>query len=646
MANKKKAFFDCECTPNYFCINFKCRETGRRRRFEFFEGHPLDRANVIRIIRSFCLIGFNIIHYDIPMLKLALRLGVTNELLKKLNDDIIVRQMNPWDVERKYDLPEMPYMDAIDLIEPMPSVKVGLKLYGGRLHSQRLQDLPYSPDAILTREQQIETCDYCDNDLDITEDAFNHIEPQLELRAQMSEQYGVDLRSKSDAQIAEAVIKKELERIKGERLFRPELPHDYSFKYHAPDFIKFETPQMQDALQVIADATFKLSKKEVREEADDELEGEVKLKVSGIALPKEIKALKLAIGSSVYQMGIGGLHSKEKHVSHYADENTIIRDADVAAYYPALILVCQIYPEHLGPDFLKVYRDIRHRRMSAKKMLKKCKKMLEMGLSAIDAAKVKGDMASAKVVDMTLKIVLNGAFGKLGSKWSVFYSPNQMIQVTLTGQLSLLMLIERLELAGIRVVSANTDGIVAMFHPDQATTYHAIVFDWEIDTGLEMEFADYKALHSASVNSYIAIKTDGEVKQKGLYSFVGSKGSPAEKNPTNYVCIDAVINYLTKGTPLEETIDWCADVRRFLTVRRVTGGASWNGQYLGKVVRWYRGRNSASPIVYAKGTKEGDKVAKSDGAVPMMELTGLPPDLDYDYYYAQSRRMLGELGVL
>ncbi|KKS65278.1 MAG: hypothetical protein UV34_C0020G0001, partial [Parcubacteria group bacterium GW2011_GWB1_42_6] len=35
-----------------------------------------------------------------------------------------------------------------------------------------------------------------------------------------------------------------------------------------------------------------------------------------------------------------------------------------------------------------------------------------------------------------------------------------MIQVTITGQLALLMLIERLELCGVPVISANTDGLV------------------------------------------------------------------------------------------------------------------------------------------------------------------------------------------
>jgi DNA polymerase elongation subunit (family B) len=58
-----------------------------------------------------------------------------------------------------------------------------------------------------------------------------------------------------------------------------------------------------------------------------------------------------------------------------------------------------------------------------------------------------------------MKIAANGVFGKLGSPWSILYAPHLMVAVTLTGQLALLMLIERAERMGISVVSANTDGV-------------------------------------------------------------------------------------------------------------------------------------------------------------------------------------------
>ena len=614
---------DIECYTDFFCINFVEIDGPRRKYFEFYEGHPLDRQGIIRILTKFTIVTFNGNNYDVPMLRLALRLGVDNRTLKKMGDDIIVRQQKVWHLEDRYQLPKLDFLDHIDVIEPAPSVKVGLKLYAGRLHSKRLQDLPIESSALIFDhgpELKQTMITYCFNDCDCTIDLYKHILPQLTLREQMSEQYGVDLRSKSDAQIAEKVIRTELERIRGEVIYRPELPHDYSFQYQAPAFLKFKTQVMQDAFETVCNATFKLKKKGAKEDDSDAISVDgVKVKISGVEMPPEIKSLRIAMGDSKYKMGIGGLHSTESKIAHFTDDNFIIRDADVAAFYPRLMLVCGIYPDHLGPAFLDIYRSIHSRRLEAKK-------------------------TKDKVTDMTLKIVLNGTFGKLGSKWSTLYAPNLMLQVTITGQLVLLMLIEELELAGISVISANTDGIVSKIPRHLEATYHDIVKSWEARTGFEMEFADYAALYSRDVNNYLAFKPNGEVKQKGAFAFIGSKGSPAEKNPASYVCIDAVINYLRDGTPIDETLEWCPDIRRFLTVRRVTGGATFRGEYLGKVVRWYYSTSSDEPIV---GYVKGNKVPKSDGAMPMMELPDLMPyDIDYQYYKDEAISMLGDLGVL
>jgi len=642
---RPKVVADVECTIDYFLICFREIDGPRTSYVEMFDGHPLDRQKVIRILRNFTIVTFNGKHYDEPMIRLSLRQGVDNKTLKRLNDDIIVREKRIWDVEDQYSIPEVPFIDHIDLIEPMPSVQVGLKLYAARLHSRRIQDMPFDPDARIigaTGDLRQKTIDYCFIDCDDTIDCYKHIEKQITLRHQMSEQYGLDLRSKSDAQIAEAVLKHELERIKGDKIFRPTFPHDYSFKYQPPRFLSFKTQQMREVFHLVKNATFKLKKKEVKDEDDEDFDavtvGGVRVKITGIEMPPEIvgsKAVRdkvtkkiikpkvppltIQIGGSSYKMGIGGLHSTEGRVAHHSTRKVKLRDADVGAYYPSLMLVCGIYPEHLGPDFLDIYRSIRDRRMAAKRS---------------------GD----KVTDMTLKIVLNGSFGKLGSKWSTLYAPNLMLQVTITGQLALLMLIEELELNGISVISANTDGIVSKIPVELEEKYHEIVKSWEAKTGFEMEFADYKSLYSMSVNSYLAFKPDGSVKQKGNFAFAGSKGSPAEKNPTSYICIDAVINYLGKGTPLDETIEWCPDVRRFLTVRRVTGGAVYKGEYVGKVTRWYYAKGECESIHYASN---GNLVSKSTGARPLMELDGtLPHDIDYDHYVNEARKMLGELGVL
>ena len=175
--------------------------------------------------------------------------GFDNGKLKALSDDIIVNDLRAWDAERKYALPQCLFIDHIDLIEVAPG-KAGLKIYGGRLHSKRMQDLPVEPDALITDEQRGFLSPYCVNDLDTTIDLFRKLQPQIELRERMSGEYEVDLRSKSDAQIAEALIRKQIEAIKGERIDRPSFPSSYSFKYDPPAYVRFDHHDLRRALEV------------------------------------------------------------------------------------------------------------------------------------------------------------------------------------------------------------------------------------------------------------------------------------------------------------------------------------------------------------------------------------------------------------
>ena len=72
---------------------------------------------------------------------------------------------------------------------------------------------------------------------------------------------------------------------------------------------------------------------------------------------------------------------------------------------------------------------------------------------------LKEELAHHDVNQAGKKIQINGSFGKFGSKYSKLYSPNMLLATTITGQLTLLMLIEQLELNNIPVISANTDGL-------------------------------------------------------------------------------------------------------------------------------------------------------------------------------------------
>lgn len=598
---------DVETYRNYFLTKFKNAATGNTRDFAIYPGStPLDAATLRKILASMRIVTFNGNNYDVPMVSYALHLtkegmapGAICERLKKLSDGIIVRGFKPWVLAEQLGF-TIVEPDHIDLIEVAPGV-ASLKVYGGRLHSRRLQDLPIEPDAEITPAQRQQLSAYCGNDLQTTLDLLTKLTPQITLREQMSAEYGIDLRSKSDAQIAEAVIKAGVSKALGRRVYRPEVEAGTQFNYKAPAFISFASEQLRQVLHIVTTEPFTVTD------------------TGKVNMPGALHGLKITIGTSTYQMGIGGLHSTESCVAHIADDEWTLVDRDVTSYYPAIIINNRLYPKHLGPEFLRVYKGIVDRRVKAKR---------------------EGD----KVTDASLKITINGSFGKFGSKWSALYSPDLLIQTTITGQLSLLMLIEMLERQGVQVVSANTDGLV-MRYPRAATSdVEFVVGLWEDATGFATEATEYRALYSKDVNNYIAIKPDGEYKLKGLYTPAG-----LQKNPTAEIATLAVVEYLRKGTSIEQTITGCQDVRKFVTIRAVKGGALTEidligEEYLGRAVRWYYSTLRRGEVIRYK--INGNTVARSEGAMPLMELPDeLPADIDFDWYIAEANNILQNIGA-
>lgn len=594
---------DTECFPNYWSIAFREVDGPRIVCFERTETQRLNVRAVLNIFRKWRVITFNGINYDMPMTALALK-GAKNTLLKRANDEIILGGMKYWEIEERYGAVMPEFVDHIDLMEVSPgsAQKTSLKLYAGRLHSRRMQELPFDPNQRLSDEQIVVVRGYHGNDLDVTCDFYWELKPQIELRAKMSERYGIDLRSKSDAQVAEAVIRTQIERRKGERVYRPDIVAGV-FHYTAPSYIRFADRKLQELLRAIQAAHF------------------IVLPDGSVRAPDVLEGAKVNIGDGVYRIGLGGLHSSEKRAVHLSDEEYVLIDRDVTSYYPNIILGSRLQPKHLGPVFLGVYKEIYQERV---------------------AAQSAGDKDAVE----TLKIVLNGSFGKFGSSFSVLYSPNLMIQTTITGQLAALMLIEHAEWAGFRVVSANTDGFVTRVPRARIREFEAIVKEWETRTGLPTKESEYAALYARDVNNYIAFKPNGEVKGKGVFAPAGP-GLPGaagmKKNPDGVIVIEAIIAYLRDGIPVERTIKGCTDIRKFVSIRRVKGGAQKDGKRLGKAVRWYRGVCETGEIRYCDS---GNKVPDSDGAIPCMDLPDeFPLDVDYDAYIHDAYATLEELGL-
>lgn len=579
---------DTEVYKDYFLLMALHLGSGQIESFEIYPGQ-IDISGIRRLMTRDTTVGFNSIGYDLPIIAAALS-GKSNQDIKDISDKIIVDKRRHWQLGVK--VPNN--WDHIDLIE-LAIGQASLKIYGGRLHAPKMQDLPIKPDASINADQRAQLREYCRNDLEMTVILYNHLKPQIDLRVAMGEQYGVDLRSKSDAQIAEVVIGSEIERLGG-CAERPVIKKGYTFRYNDPGFISFVGADLNAMFKRVLETDFGLSAN------------------GSVEMPDWLKKQRITIGKADYQMGIGGLHSCEKRQFIQAQSDEVLADWDVASYYPNIILGQRLSPKHLGEDFLTVFQSIVTRRLDAKR---------------------KGDKVTADV----LKIVINGTFGKLGSMYSFLYSPDLMAQTTLTGQLALLMLIERMELSGIRVVSANTDGIVLHAPKTLDVKMQCVAWDWMLDTSYELERTNYRSIASRDVNSYLAVMMNGKTKGKGVFAPLG-----LSKNPDCQIVYDAVAARIADGIPIERTIRKCDDIRRFVTVRRVTGGALWRGENIGKAIRYYYATSvkSEETINYIKN---GNKVPMSEGTRPLMQLPdAFPTDVDYNVYLVAAERLLCEVG--
>ncbi|MBG89544.1 MAG: hypothetical protein CMO80_21975 [Verrucomicrobiales bacterium] len=690
VSNKHPLVFDIECYINYFLIAFKDTVTNK---YIYFERVGTDYGDsdwnddprkLIWIMNYGLIVGFNSIGYDMPIAIMAMA-GKSVAQMKAATNMIIGEGFKPWQVLRKLKLKNI-NADHIDIMEVTP-LAGSLKIYGGRAGTRKMQDLPIHPEVELTPDQISVTRYYCFNDLDTTHDVYNKVKKDIDLREEMSKEYSVDLRSKSDAQIAEAVIAHELTKMLGHKPSKPVIEPGTAYRYRIPDWMGFQTPLMNGVLDILRETIFVVSEK------------------GSVGLPPQLANLKININESTYTMGIGGLHSTEKKTSHFSDDLYQLSDHDVTSYYPFIILNNNLYPQHLGPAFLHVFRSIVQRRLAAKNAAKEYGDKAKAETDPTKKAEYEQLAKDSKRTADSLKIVINGTFGKLGSKWSIFYSPDLLIQTTITGQLALLMMIETFELNGIQVISANTDGIVIKCPRSKTATRDAILDAWQKQTNFELEASYYRALCSRDVNNYFAVKQDGGVKGKGAYSDPGLR-----KNAATTICTKAVAEFLEHGTPIETYIRNCTNIMDFISIRNVTGGAvsvkyvdpgpegkvkledmeaqllktgwvkyeggtwikqSWidnnepydrmavslriaygqarwtpvHYEYLGKAVRWYyaiQPEGTLQRMIYAKN---GKKVPKSDGAIPLMEMDGaLPKDLDYAWYVEETNRILKDIG--
>lgn len=362
--------------------------------------------------------------------------------------------------------------------------------------------------------------EYNDNDVFICCELVRMNQEEIRLRYMISKEYEINVLSASRSTIADKVIVKLYSKFTG---FHPKrfidtktIRRKIEVSEILSDKIQFSSPQLNDLLQSLHSLVLRGEKGEFER--------------------------TFTYAGTSYTLATGGLHSNEIPAIYVANDKQTIVDRDVASYYPNLIRSLKVCQKHLNPKaWFRIADTIVDERLEHKHLAK------DKSLNLIQ--RMKHTTAAA-----CLKIVANaGIFGKMGSEKSFLCDKKAMYKVTINGQLFLLMLIERLEDAGIHVISANTDGIVTIVPKGLEETADNICHWWEKHLGLELEFTSYSKYITEGVNSYLTVKTDGKKKFKGrmnpkMYLEDLSKGYNSP------IVAKAVTEYFINGTPVMETL--------------------------------------------------------------------------------------------
>ena len=433
-----------------------------------------------------------------------------------------------WYNLKEYTMPPIGDLDRHYYHERLPEAK-GMTDRELNIHYRNVFE------RFIPKEYLNEMADYNDNDVYIVAELIRMNQEEVLLRYRISEEYKVDVYSASRSTIADKVIVKLYSKFTGLHpkafIDTKTIRRKILVSEILSDKIAFSTPELNDILSDIRSLTLKGEKGEFDREFT-------------------------FMGTS-YTIATGGLHSNEIPAVYVENSDSIIVDRDVASYYPNMIRSLKVCQKHLIPKaWFRIADTIVDERLEHKHLAKdKSLDVMERDKHATAAA--------------CLKIVANaGIFGKMGSEKSFLCDKKAMYQVTINGQLFLLMLIEKLELAGIHVISANTDGIVTIVPRKLEQTADDICHWWEKHLGLELEFTYYTKYVTEGVNSYLTVKRGGSSKFKGRMNpkmFL----EDLSKGYNSPIVAKCVTEYFINGTPVMETLRNAKSILDFCRTQNV-----------------------------------------------------------------------------
>ena len=350
---------------------------------------------------------------------------------------------------------------------------------------------------------------------------------------------------------------------------------------------------------------------------------------------------------TTYTLATGGIHTQDKPVilKSKPDEYVYVHH-DYTSYYPSIMISYEVVPAHLNRKvFAKMVDYFKQTRV-------KCKHTDDK-----DGFVVPG--VHNKLAAEALKIVINAIYGKYGYENFWLYDRLAQMRVTINGQLMTMTLCESLELAGIHVVSANTDGIVIKLPYDKVDVYNQICKEWNETNKMSADDEHYKMLVSLNVNNYFDIQSNDKIEYKGALD-PKQYIKDLKKGYDMPVVATAVFEYFAHGKSVMETLRNHKDILDFCKTQNV--GRQFEVVYQkvvdGKIVDIHSQRHvrfyvSTRGVVIMKEhvTTGARSVLASGKPVQILNLLDdkdiSERNIDYVYYYEEAYKIINpiKLGI-
>ena len=349
---------------------------------------------------------------------------------------------------------------------------------------------------------------------------------------------------------------------------------------------------------------------------------------------------------TTYTIATGGLHSQDRPaVLTSTDKYTYIH-YDISSFYPSVMVAYNIAPKHLNNNvFVKMVDYFRLTRI-------KCKHTKDE-----DGLVVAG--VHNKLAAEALKIVINAIYGKFGFEMFFLFDRFAQMQVTINGQLMVMMVVEALELDGIHVVSANTDGIIVKLPKDKEEDFKRITDDWCAQNKLGADSERYKLFVTRDINNYFDIQSNDKVEYKGGLD-PKQYLKDLKKGYDMPIVAKAVFEYFAHDTPVMETLRNHKDILDFCKTQNV--GKQFEVVYQkvenGKVIDVHSQRHvrfyvSTKGVIIMKENVNSNQRSVLASGKPVIILNKLDDkdislrNIDYKYYYEEAYKIINpiKLGI-